>query len=622
MKKVFKIIFICCIINILFNLNCNNVLADEYNRISGLDRYLTSVEVSKYGWESSNIVVIATGSDYPDALCAAPLAKKYDAPILLNNKDYLNENVKQEILRLKPKKIYIIGGKGVISSSVEDELKKMDIECERISGKDRYETSINIAKKLDMSSKIILATGSNFADSLSIAPIAAIEQIPILLCNQSGTNDYIKEYLKDKHIDKTYIIGGPSIINSSSEKIYPNAERIYGKDRYETNIKIIEKFSEDINKYKDLYIACGYDFPDALSGSALCSKNSSFIVLTSKQPQECTYNFVKEQYNMNININIIGGEGVIPHNVIEKLLYGEIYSINSERTFEIKQVLTIANNSEDNITNIYLKDSIGYLNGSPYQTNETLSASGQGLKIETNKYNEKEARIYLPELKIGQSRTYIIKRKFKQGTLEYNVNLENNSGNYDKFEDYVKYTSPEDKIESDNILIINKAKEIVGDETNPYIKAKKIYAYVNTSLDYDYTEGNKGALNALITKKGICEDYSDLFVALCRAVGVPARVVSGYWVDTRDLTKTLCIDSYAHAWVEFYLPEYGWIIAEPTISYYINGKKVLLYNNFAQLPEVGHFISGYTGDIGFTCSWNGYGSLDITRKVYVTDITD
>ncbi|MFP3441662.1 cell wall-binding repeat-containing protein, partial [Pantoea sp. SIMBA_133] len=57
---------------------------NKVERISGKDRYKTAIEVSKAGWEKSDTVVLARGDEYPDALAGAPLAYKYDAPILLN----------------------------------------------------------------------------------------------------------------------------------------------------------------------------------------------------------------------------------------------------------------------------------------------------------------------------------------------------------------------------------------------------------------------------------------------------------------------------------------------------------------------------------------------------------
>ncbi|WDC84177.1 cell wall-binding repeat-containing protein [Caloramator sp. mosi_1] len=69
-------------------------------RVYGTDRIKTAVAVSQTGWDEAEYAVVARADDFPDALSAGPLAKKYDAPILLTYKDRLNEEVEIELLRL------------------------------------------------------------------------------------------------------------------------------------------------------------------------------------------------------------------------------------------------------------------------------------------------------------------------------------------------------------------------------------------------------------------------------------------------------------------------------------------------------------------------------------------
>ena len=81
-------------------------------------------------------------------MSAAPLAKKYEAPILLTGKDILNPYTSVELNRLNVKNVFIIGGKGVVSQSIEDSLKARGIKVTRIGGADRYETGVQVAQKL------------------------------------------------------------------------------------------------------------------------------------------------------------------------------------------------------------------------------------------------------------------------------------------------------------------------------------------------------------------------------------------------------------------------------------------------------------------------------------------
>lgn len=128
---------------------------------------------------------------------------------------------------------------------------------------------------------------------------------------------------------------------------------------------------------------------------------------------------------------------------------------------------------------------------------------------------------------------------------------------------YRKYTMPEKYIESNDKQIINKSKEITSNETNPYKKAKLIYNWTIEHIDYDLNNTineYKGAKFAFDNKIGLCTEYSCLFVALCRASGIPSRVIAGWCYPIRE-KKWI-----GHAWAEVYIENYGWIPVDPTFG--------------------------------------------------------
>jgi beta-lactamase superfamily II metal-dependent hydrolase/putative cell wall-binding protein len=288
-------------------------------RIAGDNRYSTAVEISKDGWQTSNNVIIATGEDFPDALCAAPLAKQLDAPILLTGKNTLNANTSLELTRLIANKVYIIGGPGVVSDTVKKQIESKGIICERIFGNNRYATSIEVAKHLNLASEIVVATGNNFPDALSIAPIAAKNGFPIILTNKANLPDDVLTYINSKNITKSYIIGGTGVITDAVKEQLPSPDRIYGSNRYETNIAILNRFNSELN-FATSYLATGSDFPDALAGSALAPKSMSPIILTGKTPSTVTKNYVLGKLPLITSLNTLGGMGVIPDTTISILL--------------------------------------------------------------------------------------------------------------------------------------------------------------------------------------------------------------------------------------------------------------------------------------------------------------
>jgi transglutaminase-like putative cysteine protease len=111
-------------------------------------------------------------------------------------------------------------------------------------------------------------------------------------------------------------------------------------------------------------------------------------------------------------------------------------------------------------------------------------------------------------------------------------------------------------IEKDDRQIQQIAESIEG-QTEVSI-VKNIYNYVIDNLEYTL-HGKKdwGAVKALQRKKGDCTEYSDVFVAICRAKNIPARVVTGY-------TMRFDTDSSKHNWVEVYLQKYGWVPFDPS----------------------------------------------------------
>jgi len=139
----------------------------------------------------------------------------------------------------------------------------------------------------------------------------------------------------------------------------------------------------------------------------------------------------------------------------------------------------------------------------------------------------------------------------------------------DQVENYVKeseiyktYTQPESYVESNDPLITQTAKDIAGNETNPRIIALKIANFVMETLIYEAQPEEKGAKWALINGRGDCSEYSYLFVALCRACGIPARVQAGFVFH-----KTNEIMTDGHMWAEYYLENYGWVPVDLTWKY-------------------------------------------------------
>ena len=291
------------------------------NKLIGVNRYQTAIKISNNGWKSSDNVVIVNSNSIVDALSATPFARMKNAPILLTQNNNLNPETKKEIMRLNAKNVYVIGGESVISNSVINELKSMNINVERIGGNDRYSTSLELAKRLGDISEVAVVNGvTGLADAISIAPIAASKKIPIVLVSPTKGSEVFDEYIKGKNISKSYIIGKELAISNEIANKLPNPERLGGNNRNDTNAVVIDRFYTN-KELNNIYIAKDGmskedELIDALSVGVLASKQNSPIVISGKdlnKNQELVLS--KKQPK---EITQIGGNG--NENVFNKLL--------------------------------------------------------------------------------------------------------------------------------------------------------------------------------------------------------------------------------------------------------------------------------------------------------------
>src|SRR3712207_1349803 len=191
-------IFACfCFIFLMIN---QKVYANpNIQRFGGDDRYETSIKISSGNWQSSNYVILVSGENFPDALSATPLSKKYNAPILLTRSNYLDWNTLKEINRLGAKNAILVGGSAVISQNVVKQLNNKSIKTTRIWGNDRYETSTKIAENIGLTRGAFIVSGENFPDAVSVAPIASGKSMPIILTSSSGLFSQAKQLIyKDR----------------------------------------------------------------------------------------------------------------------------------------------------------------------------------------------------------------------------------------------------------------------------------------------------------------------------------------------------------------------------------------------------------------------------------------
>ena len=279
-------------------------------RVAGRSRIETAVEVSKKYYESADTVIIANYEKFADSLSASALSKALKAPILLVQKDQLDSVVAQEIKRLGAKNVIVIGGEKSVDKTKES-LSQYNVQT--IAGANRYETSAKIAQeviKRTGTKQAVIASGENFADALTVAPLANKNNMPILLVQQNNIPKATQEVLKQ--IDKVIIVGGEKTISKEVENKLPNPTRIAGANRYDTAKKIYEHGFKDS---KEVNIANGTNFADSLViGSIDCP---ILLAEANEIPEATKQAFEEAKFE---KVNVFGGENSISESVVKELI--------------------------------------------------------------------------------------------------------------------------------------------------------------------------------------------------------------------------------------------------------------------------------------------------------------
>ncbi|MGL4731159.1 MAG: cell wall-binding repeat-containing protein [Clostridium sp.] len=322
-----KKIIALCIAGIL-SLNVSPAFAIEQKqnnkRFAGENRIETSIKVANEFYENNSseynraILSPAGNKNLVDSLTVAPLAYMLKAPILLSDcKDTINEETLKALKDNNVKEVYISTGKGVLSEEVEFILRARGISVKRLGGENRYKTALNVFNEYKSLggdyNDVCVVSGNSIPDALSIAPIAARRSMPILLTDTVET--IAKEFEEIAYTaNNIYAVGGQAVI---SNKLVASirAERIYGKNRYETNSEVINRFYP--NGLNSLYFANGNNnhLVDSLTASVLAAFDNGPIVLCDDILGDSTVNALNDKIYEDTKISFLGGEKFVSNDI-------------------------------------------------------------------------------------------------------------------------------------------------------------------------------------------------------------------------------------------------------------------------------------------------------------------
>jgi putative cell wall-binding protein len=165
----------------------------ETERLGGLDRYETASLIASrtgntYGeFNGLRTALIAFGDNFPDALVTGGIAYDQRFPLLLTNRDFLNETTADTLQALEIEQVIIAGGTGVVAPEVEADLADIGVDVERrLAGTTRVDTAVEVAQfAIDEfgwgREAIALARGNDFPDALTMGPRQGQRQQVLIL---------------------------------------------------------------------------------------------------------------------------------------------------------------------------------------------------------------------------------------------------------------------------------------------------------------------------------------------------------------------------------------------------------------------------------------------------------
>ena len=210
----------------------------------------------------------------------------------------------------------------------------------RLYGDTRYETSLQVANdykeklRIDQFDTVILADGRNYADALAGSYLSCILDAPILLVDSNqnhitAVQAYIKANLTKN--GKIYLLGGTAAVPDKAVTGLSGyrVSRLWGKDRYETNLAILEEATQH-KKTNEILVCSGIGFADSLSAAAIGEP----ILLVKNSLQDSQQQYLKS-LNETMTFYIIGGTGAVSDQVKKELIaYGTASRIGGSTRYE------------------------------------------------------------------------------------------------------------------------------------------------------------------------------------------------------------------------------------------------------------------------------------------------
>ncbi len=328
----------------------DGALADvTLTRYGGADRYATSLLVAEAfaadAGGTLQAVVIVSGVSWHEAVVAASVAGRLDAPVLMTPPSELRADALEFLQRVGATEALLVSTGAseesrTISPAVASALESAGLNVEWVGGEDQYGTGVAVARRTgtagtlgEFGSTAIVASGEVFADALVAGPLAARGKHPVLLSQQARLDDGVETYLGESGIRHVVLMGGTAALSRSVENSIRGlgiaVSRMAGATRYDTAIKTANFMAEHAGgtcfSGAEVGVARARVPFDSFSAAPLLARRCAPLVLADPGaiPSETAafLDTARQADGVNeLRLTVFGGDAAVSQTAIESYL--------------------------------------------------------------------------------------------------------------------------------------------------------------------------------------------------------------------------------------------------------------------------------------------------------------
>lgn len=286
-------------------------------RLDGDDRFETSVLASQR-LPAGRAVFLASGTAFPDALAAAPVAAAEGAHLLLVRPDGIPQIVADEIRRLAPSEVVLVGAEASLSAAVAQQAAAPGRTVTRIGGTDRVDTSMRLLDRMRAMGSAVtdvwVASGNGFPDALAAGAVAAREGHALVLTQ--GASPAFQQQIAARvgGVQRFHIPGSTASVGADVHAVLAGTGRAVarfpGADRYETAVQINQAFT-GAGSGGQLVLTSGADFPDGLVGAVYAGIRGESLYLTDPNCATSGSVAAEQRRIASTGTMVLGGVGTV-----------------------------------------------------------------------------------------------------------------------------------------------------------------------------------------------------------------------------------------------------------------------------------------------------------------------